>query len=748
MKEQTIIIFIFTTTVAASGLMLIVATYIVTQWMNSRRSYRALVSEGNVVSNLHPDANMDENETRRVAAVTDLREQHKDFLHKKSLSIGQKRKFRRIALSEGYTRVIMVTSASEQVHEGVPLKGRRVGGEEFWRRAEKHQPDEIPLDRLVRKRSDETGVSGTTVIVAPSGFGKSTTLQQITHSWATGEMYPEIDVIFPFKVQQLNSIEGETCLNELVLDYFPHCRDWLQFLWKEPEKILFMLDDVDLLRKPMETPSGNAHGSESFGPERFCEVSQIVRCLIQGRLLKGCSVMATSSPWRLQNLGTVGSHRIVNILGFSAEVMEQYFQRCCLAGGIPDWDETVHTMCHNPGFCSALALTLEAQLTEGAQTQAMATRTRALLTFLTWVLDKRGCEDAIARHMLLKLGGLAYWGVCTETVVFGRDHFDRHSLPLSNWISTLMMEVQGDGGVGYVFTHPVLKDFVAALYKSQCTPADQVKRTLAEWSSCPQDRFKLVSRFLIGLCSPNAVKETGFPWGKVPSETASNVSDWLRENFSRCVQDLQSQRNQKGLLGILDCLLEFGDASTLRDVLAPVKTLRFAKCPLQPADRTVLSKAFIVVQEIQELDLDSCGLEGEGFHQLEQVLHKCKVLSLNKNKLGDSGVTRLSHILKKENCRIQRLFLKSNNLTDGCVETLISALRENTVLLQLDIGNDDPNGDQANRLTDQSIPALSQFIQSNTQVTELRLSHNQFSAEGLKRLERIPASNNLTVKIE
>ncbi|XP_043539100.1 NACHT, LRR and PYD domains-containing protein 4E-like [Chiloscyllium plagiosum] len=466
-------------------------------------------------------------------------------------------------------------------------------------------------------------------------------------------MYREIDVIFPFKVQKLNSIDGETCLNELILDFFPNFTNYLEFLWNKPEKILFIFDDLDLFQKPIditEMPCANDDGSQSFGPEHLCEISHIVCSLIKGQLLNGCSVLGTISTWKLQTFGKVGLNRVVDILGFSADTMKQHSHSCSAAGRFAsdfiEQDEKLYSMCHNPRFCSVLCSILEAQQKEGAQIPAFTTCTRVFLTYVTCLLKKCLFDDVNAHNMLLKLGSLAYWGICTKTIVFKRGHFKQQQLLMSNWISGFMMEIHDNDGIGYMFTHPILKDFVAALFKCQNTPADQVKKILTEWHNCMDDRFKFFSRCFIGLSSPNSVKQIGFYWGELQSETVSNVSVWLKDKINSYVQNLESERNQKGLLEILHCLLEFGDATLLKDVLTPVKTFRFTKCPLKTFDCTVLSKALMMVPEIEELNLDSCGIGNEGIHQLESVLHKCEVLRLNMNNLGDLGVTHLSAILK------------------------------------------------------------------------------------------------------
>ncbi|GCB62209.1 hypothetical protein scyTo_0009480 [Scyliorhinus torazame] len=65
------------------------------------------------------------------------------------------------------------------------------------------------------------------------------------------------------------------------------------------------------------------------------------------------------------------------------------------------------------------------------------------------------------------------------------------------------------------------------------------------------------------------------------------------------------------------------------------------------------------------------------------------------------------------------LRLKSNNLPDDCVEMLISSLKENCTLEELDLSNDDVYRDQEHRLTYKSVTALKHLLQSSANLKEI-----------------------------
>ncbi|XP_007889513.2 ribonuclease inhibitor-like [Callorhinchus milii] len=101
-------------------------------------------------------------------------------------------------------------------------------------------------------------------------------------------------------------------------------------------------------------------------------------------------------------------------------------------------------------------------------------------------------------------------------------------------------------------------------------------------------------------------------------------------------------------------------------------------------------------------------------------------LNLSNNDLGDSGVKRLCEALRNPECKIQRLWLCDNSLTDGCTDDLVSALSSSCSLRFLSLGT--------NSFTDGSVPALRRLILTCTSLEEIRLWENQFSSDGGKQL--------------
>uniref|UniRef100_A0A4W3GHX9 Uncharacterized protein n=1 Tax=Callorhinchus milii TaxID=7868 RepID=A0A4W3GHX9_CALMI len=73
---------------------------------------------------------------------------------------------------------------------------------------------------------------------------------------------------------------------------------------------------------------------------------------------------------------------------------------------------------------------------------------------------------------------------------------------------------------------------------------------------------------------------------------------------------------------------------------------------------------------------------------LHYIPYVCVSVSrLKGNNLGDCGVKRLCEALRNPECKIQRLWLDSNNLTADCTEDLTSAFSTNHTLTELNLNN-------------------------------------------------------------
>ncbi|XP_078062596.1 NACHT, LRR and PYD domains-containing protein 3-like [Mustelus asterias] len=151
-----------------------------------------------------------------------------------------------------------------------------------------------------------------------------------------------------------------------------------------------------------------------------------------------------------------------------------------------------------------------------------------------------------------------------------------------------------------------------------------------------------------------------------------------------------------------------------------MEILSFRGLRLTPIDCAVLSHVIGLCDTIKHLDLWRCYITCEGLQRLGPVLHKCQELSLGDNQVGDSVVKLLSAALRNPECKIQKLDLNVNSLTDSCAEDLASALSTNRSLIDLNLS--------LNKLGDSGVKLLSAALRNpECKIQKLNLYGNDLS---------------------
>ncbi|XP_032872137.1 NACHT, LRR and PYD domains-containing protein 3-like [Amblyraja radiata] len=531
--------------------------------------------------------------------------------------------------------------------------------------------EDVDPHQLLKRNNAETEETSTILVRGTAGSGKSTLIQKIIHDWATKNKYKEFKYIFYFKLQMLTAIKCVTNLNTLVLESYPYLENHLEYLWKDPKAILFIFDDLDQYEQGSIFSDDKGNG-QCIDPHSFEFVPDILTCLIQGRLVKGCHILVTTRPWGLGALQETPAKPTFYLTGFTQEKVKEYFYRhfgdkakAEQLVQLLEANDTLGTLSVNPLFCSVLASLPEWSQVGEFPILAMA-NTPVFSAYITSLLLTCGYDAQKSRQGLMNLGEEAYKKITNKKFVFEALEVNQY---LPNFSSAFMMEVPGkhDRGVVYKFRYPIFQNFVAALVKSRNTPGISLKMLLNEGYTATDDRFNIFSRFLVGLSSRRSINWLERILGSISPDASSSIADWIKECVKKLHSNLAGKLAQGQFLNILHCLFEFGDPQLTTEALEPVRTIKFNQCSLNTFDCVVLSRTLICCGPIEELDLSSCGVKREGIRYLQPVLYKCKVLRL-----------------------------KSNQLTDDCIESLISVVQTNRSLMLLDLSNCDQDKHKRN----------------------------------------------------
>ncbi|XP_042201825.1 NACHT, LRR and PYD domains-containing protein 12-like [Callorhinchus milii] len=596
--------------------------------------------------------------------LADFQKQHKETLRSQNekLSVNTLRgreKRKTFELSDQYTELIVTSS----------LRERRLVEHELVARGRDHElRQEKNITKEVKKiRSNELFGStfGTTVLSGIAGIGKTTMVQNILYRWATGNIYPQIHFLFHFKFRDLNVIKGETSLKTMVLESYPYLQDVLDKIWEKPQHLLFVFDGLDEFKDRMEfTESDRSPVTRVIcpGPECLCPVAVIVHSMVQQEVLKGCSVLITSRPTSMESLDHIHTDRLAEILGFFAEGREDYIRRFFpdekIAAEVLRYvkeDDILYTMCFNPSYCWILCCTVEPMFIDPEPKQPPPkTITQVYSSYIYNILKNHSRATENPREVMLRAGEMAYEGIYYRTTVFDDDHFDRHQLEPSTFISGFMMEIleKDNGGRRFVYTFPhlIVQEFVAALAQYLTPGCRDLHKLLHRVQKENDGRFEIFLRFVVGLSSPHTPRQLEEILGPLPHESVDKAISWLKVNVEAAIKLSGSHDCKRKLLNMMYYLFESQNYRLPQDILGAAETLDFSEFTLKPLDCAVLSHVLQLCNTIKNLNLNSCNIGAEGIQHLVPALHKCQHLRLESNNLGEvvDFTERMDKILRGE----------------------------------------------------------------------------------------------------
>ncbi|XP_038657033.1 uncharacterized protein LOC119968004 [Scyliorhinus canicula] len=719
--------------------------------------------------------------------LKDVQQKHKETLRVQTETLRVntiliKEKVKIFQLVDRYAELTIISTVRDRTLVEHELLARGQHHEEWRKKHLRRELEKIRTDQLFQSSfSQRKSKSGSSAAVSGvPGIGKTTMVQKIVYDWATGKIYSHFQFVFSFKFRDLNTINCRINLRNLILDQYPYFGNVLGELWEISERLLFIFDGLDEFKDRIDFAKNTELQSMCTDPECQCEVSDIVYSLIQHKLLPGCSVLVTSRPTALHLLEKAEVSVWAEILGFNHEEQKEYFNKFfddqTVAAAVfkhVEENEILYTMCYNPSYCWILGLSLGPFFTQRdrKQQQVPKTITQLYSYYIYNILKNHGREIESPRDVFLKLGEMAFTGVSEKKIVFRNGDLIKSNLQPSQFLSGFLMELlERDDSVQsvvYTFPHLTIQEFVAALAQFLTPNPGDIGKLLSDAYDKEGAQFEIFLRFVAGLSSPQAAWPLEEFLGKFLHQTTCRVIDWVKEKVEGQIGNTESESGKRNLLNTFHYLFESQNKTLTQNTVGPVKTLTFSELRLTPIDCAVLSHVIGLCDTVKHLDLGECLIQCEGLQQLISVLHKCQELRLSYNNLGDSGVKLLSAALKNPDCKIQKLRLDNNTLTDYCAKDLATALNTNQSLTNLNLSNNklgDPgvkllsvalrNPDckiQKLCLCDVTLTHccaedLSSALSINQSLTDLNLGNNNLGDSGMKLLSA--ALRNPACKIQ
>ncbi|XP_072106947.1 NACHT, LRR and PYD domains-containing protein 3-like [Mobula birostris] len=686
-----------------------------------------------------------------LSELKDAQQKHKETLRAQTETLRvntilMREKVKVFQLVDRYAELTVISTVRDRRLVEHELLARGRDHEEQRQKQLRGELEKIRTDQLFQSSfSRSKSKSGSSAAVAGvAGIGKTTMVQKIVYDWATGKIYQQFQFVFSFKFRDLNSINCRINLRELILDQYPYLGNSLREVWKNPEGLLFIFDGLDEFKHRIDFADSRRDTEPKYqcpDPEWWCEVSDIVYSLIQGKLLPGCSVLVTTRPTALHLLEKADISVRAEILGFVGEERKEYFIRHfedqTVAAAVfkhVKENEILYTMSYNPSYCWILALALGPFFTQRVRDPQRVPKTITQLYsyYIYNILKNHGREIEKPRDVLLRVGQMAFRGLSDKKIVFTDGDLIKYNLRPSQFLSGFLMELlereDSARSVVYTFPHLTIQEFVAALAQFLTIHPGNILRFLTEAHNTTDGRFEVFLRFVTGLSNPMTARGLEEFLGPFPHQTTCRVIDWVKEEVKRQSGNT-SEAGKRSLLNTLHYLFESQNRGLAQATLGSVETLSFSGMTLTLIDCAVLSNAIGLCDTIKHLDLEYCRIQCEGIQRLGPGLYKCQELSLGQSELGDSGVKPVSAALRNPECKIQKLWLWGVGLTDSGAEDLVSALSTNPSLTWLSLG--------LNSLTDRSVPALRRLILTLPSLKRIGLGGNQFSETGRKELRSL-----------
>ncbi|XP_038656752.1 NACHT, LRR and PYD domains-containing protein 3-like isoform X2 [Scyliorhinus canicula] len=672
----------------------------------------------------------------------DVQHKHKETLRvqTETLTVNTiliKEKVKILQLVDRYAELTIISTVRDRTLVEHELLARGRDHEEWRKKHLRRELEKIRTDQLFQSSfSPKKSNPGSSAAVSGvPGIGKTTMVQKIVYDWATGKIYPHFQFVFSFKFRDLNTINCRINLRNLILFFYPYFGNVLGELWKNPEGLLFIFDGLDEFKDSTNFADNHRNPepqSMCTGPEGWCEVSDIVYSLIQHKLLPGCSVLVTSRPTTFHLLEKVKINVWAEILGFVGDERKEYFNKffedqTVAAAVFKHVEENgiLYTMCYNPSYCWILGLSLGPFFTQTdwRQQQVPKTITQLYSYYIYNILENHRREIESPRDVLLKLGEMAFTGVSEKKIVFRNGDLIKYNLQPSQFLSGFLMELlerdDSAQSVVYTFPHLTIQEFAAALAQFLTPNPRDIQKLLRETNRKEDGRFEIFLRFVVGLSSPQAARPLEKFLDPFLHQT-SQVIDWVKEKVEGQIGNTAGETGKRNLLNTFHYLFESQNKMLAQSTVGSMETLSFCELRLTPIDCAVLSQTIGLCDTIKYLSLQKCYIQCEGLQRLEPILHKCEGLRLSCNNLEDSGVKLLCPALMKTNCKIRKLDLSDNALTDSCAEHLASALITNQSLTALQLN--------ANNLGDSGVKKLTAaLVNPECKIQRLSLSDNNLT---------------------
>ncbi|XP_010374342.2 NLR family CARD domain-containing protein 3 isoform X1 [Rhinopithecus roxellana] len=629
----------------------------------------------------------------------------------------------------------------------------------------------VALDRLFLPLSRVSVPPRVSITIGVAGMGKTTLVRHFVRLWAHGQVGKDFSLVLPLTFRDLNTHE-KLCADRLICSVFPHIGE-PSLAVAVPARALLILDGLDECRTPLDFSNTVA----CMDPKKEIPVDHLITNIIRGNLFPEVSIWITSRPSASGQIPGGLVDRMTEIRGFNEEeikvCLEQMFPKDqALLGWVLSQvqaDRALYLMCTVPAFCRLTGAAL-GHLWHSSRTgpqDADLWPPRTLCELYSWyfrmALSGEGQEKGKAsprieqvahggRKMVGTLGRLAFHGLLKKKYVFYEQDMKAFGVDLALLQGALcscflQREETLASSLAYCFTHLSLQEFVAAAYyygASRRAIFDLFTESGVSWPrlgflthfrsaaqramQAEDGRLDVFLRFLSGLLSPrvNALLAGSLlaqgEHQAYRTQVAELLQGCLRPDAAVCARDIN----------VLHCLHELQHTELVRSVEEAMESGALARLTGPPHHAALAYLLQVSDACAQEANLSLSLSQGVLQSLLPQLLY-CRKLRLDTNQFQDPVMELLGSVLSGKDCRIQKISLAENQISNKGAKALARSLLVNRSLTSLDL--------HGNSIGPQGAKALADALKINRTLTSLSLQGNTIRDDGARSMAEALASN-------
>ncbi|XP_019488441.1 PREDICTED: protein NLRC3 [Hipposideros armiger] len=633
-----------------------------------------------------------------------------------------------------------------------------------------HSTRTIALDRLFLPLSRVSIPPRISITIGVAGVGKTTLVREYIRLWARGQVGKDFSLVLPLTFRDLNTHE-KLSADRLVRSVFPHAGESGVEV-ADLAKVLLILDGLDECKTPLDFSNTMA----CTDPKKEIQVDHLITNIIRGNLFPELSVWVTSRPSMAGQIPGGLVDRMTEIRGFNEEEIQE-----CLEQMYPEdqvllgWvlsqvqaNRALYLMCTVPAFCQLAGSVLGhlCHHRRGPQdTELWPPRT--LCELYSWyfrmAFGGEGQETGKAsprieqlahggRKMVGTLGRLAFHGLVKKKYVFYEPDLKAFGVDLAVLQSALgscflQREEILASSAAYCFAHLSLQEFVAAAYYYSASKRAIFDlfteggmswprlgflthlRSAAQRAVQAEDgRLDVFLRFLAGLLSPRVNALLAGSLLALGEHQGSRIQ--VAELLQGCLRPDVAVSARA--VNVLHCLHELQHTELARNVEEAMKNGDLAGLT-GPQHRAALAYLLQVSDACaQEANLSLCLSQGVLQSLLPQLLY-CQSLRLDANQFQDPVMELLGSVLSGKDCRIQRISLAENQISNKGAKALARSLLVNRSLTALDL--------RSNSIGPQGAKALADALKINRVLASLSLQSNRIRDDGARSMAEALAVN-------